>query len=116
MGRESQTSFAQTEFTAKKKQTRRERFPSKMETAVPWARLLALIEPFYPKGSRGRPPLGVEKMRRVYFLQPWHARADEALEDALCNRRAVRAFVGGDQRCPTRRRGSSSATRSKPTR
>ena len=27
-----------------------------METVILWAKLLAVIEPFYPKGERGRPP------------------------------------------------------------
>lgn len=84
------------EQPGKNKQTRRERFLSEMEQAVPWARLVALIEPFYPKGERGRPPLGVELMLRVYFLQQWYALADEALEDALYDSRSMRAFVGGD--------------------
>lgn len=93
---ERQTSFAQSEFAAKKKQTRRERFLAEMEVAVPWARLVGLIEPFYPKGERGRPPLGVERMLRVYFLQQWYALADEALEDALYDSQAMRAFVGSE--------------------
>ena len=93
---ERQISFAQGEFAAKKKQTRRERFLGEMEQAVPWARLVGLIEPFYPKGERGRPPLGIEKMLRVYFLQQWYALADEALEDALYDSQAMRAFVGSD--------------------
>lgn len=93
---ESQTSFAQAEFAAKKKSTRWERFLSEMEAAVPWARLVALIEPHYPKGERGRPPLGVERMLRVYFLQQWYALADEALEDALYDSQAMRAFVGAE--------------------
>ena len=80
----------------KQKVTRRERFLAEMEQAVPWARLVALIEPFYPQGKRGRPPLGVERMLRVYFLQQWYALADEALEDALHDSRAMHAFVGGD--------------------
>ena len=81
---------------AKQKLTRRERFLQGMDAAVPWARLVTLIEPFYPQGKRGRPPLGVERMLRVYFLQQWYALADEALEDALYDSRAMRAFVGGD--------------------
>ena len=79
---------------AKQKQTRCERFLTEMNQAVPWARLVALIKPFYPKGERGRLPLGVELMLRVYFLQQWYALADEALEDALYGSRAMRAFVG----------------------
>ena len=93
---ENQTSFAQAEYAGKKKQTRRERFLGEMEGLVPWARLVALIVPFYPKGERGRPPMGIEKMLRVYFLQQWYSLADEALEDALYDSQALRAFVGID--------------------
>jgi len=93
---ENQTSFAQAEYAGKKKQTRRERFLSEMEALVPWARLVGLITPFYPKGTRGRPPMGVEKMLRMYFLQLWYALADEALEDALYDSQALRSFVGID--------------------
>ena len=80
----------------KEKVTRRERFLGEMQAAVPWARLVALIEPFYPPGKRGRPPLGVGLMLRVYFLQQWYALADEALEDAIHDSRAMRAFIGGE--------------------
>ena len=82
---ENQTSFAQAEYAGEKKQTRRERFLGEMEGLVPWARLVALIVPFYPKGEWGRPPMSVKKMLRVYFLQQWYALADEAFEDALYN-------------------------------
>ncbi len=71
-----QTSFAQAEFAAKKKITRREKFLTRMEEVIPWARLLAVIEPFYPKGERGRPPIGLERMLRVYFLQQWYGPSD----------------------------------------
>lgn len=66
-----QTTFAHAEFANKKKTTRREKFLARMEEVIPWARLLAVIEPHYPKGKRGRPPVGLERMLRVYFLQPW---------------------------------------------
>jgi len=64
---EAQLSFAQTEYGRKKKITRREKFLGQMEKVVPWGRLVALMEPHYPKGERGRPPTGIEKMLRVYF-------------------------------------------------
>ena len=67
-----QATFAHAEFTANKKTTRREKFLALMEEVIPWARLLAVIEPPYPKGQRGRPPVGLELMLRVYFLQPWY--------------------------------------------
>ena len=75
-GMTHQTSFAQAEFAAKKKITRREKFLTRMEEVIPWARLLAVIEPFYPKGERGRPPIGLERMLRVYFLQQWYGPSD----------------------------------------
>jgi IS5 family transposase len=67
-----------------------------MERVVPSARLIAVIEPFYPNGQRGRPPIGLERILRVYFLQQWYARADEALEDAIYDRQALRGFPGLD--------------------
>ena len=88
-----QISFAQAEFAGKKKITRREKFLTRMEEVLPWARLLAVIEPHYPKGERGRPPLGLERMLRVYFLQQWYGLADEALEDALYDSQALRSFA-----------------------
>src|SRR5215213_183279 len=89
-----QPSFAQAEFAGKKKITRREKFLAEMERVVPWARLVALLEPHYPTGRRGRPPIGLERMLRIYFLQQWYALADEALEDALYDSQALRCFAG----------------------
>ena len=88
-----QPSFSQVEFADKKKITRREKFLTRMEALIPWARLLAVIEPFYPKGERGRPPVGLERMLRVYFLQQWYGLADEALEDALYDSQALQGFA-----------------------
>jgi transposase, IS5 family len=88
-----QTSFSQAEFADKKKITRREKFLARMEEIIPWVDLLAVIEPFYPKGERGRPPLGLERMLRVYFLQQWYGLADEAIEDAIYDSQAMRGFA-----------------------
>ena len=88
-----QPSFSQAEFANKKKITRREKFLAGMEAVIPWGKLLAVIEPFYPKGERGRPPVGLERMLRVYFLQQWYGLADEALEDALYDSQALRGFA-----------------------
>ena len=67
-----------------------------MERVVPWGRLCGVIEPHYPQGKRGRPPVGIERMLRIYFLQQWYALADEALEDALYDCQAMRTFAGID--------------------
>ena len=63
---------------------------------VPWPKLCALIEPFYPKPGNGRPPVGVERMLRMYFLQQWFNLADPAVEDALYESAVMRQFVGID--------------------
>jgi len=91
-----QPSFAIAEFLGKKKVTRREKFLTEMERIVPWARLVAVVVPHYPTGRRGRPPIGIERMLRVYFLQQWYGLADEALEDAIYDSQAMRIFVGID--------------------
>ena len=93
----SQRSFASAEYALKKKRTRREKFLAEMERIVPWARLIAVIEPLYPTSGRvGRQPVGVPRMLRMYCLQQWYGLADEALEDALYDSQALRDFVGID--------------------
>jgi IS5 family transposase len=93
----SQRSFASAEYALKKKRTRREKFLADMERVVPWARLIAVIEPLYPTSGRvGRQPIGVPRMLRMYCLQQWYGLADEALEDALYDSQALRDFVGID--------------------
>jgi len=91
-----QGSFAQAEYAGKRKQTRRDKFLAEMERVVPWSRLVERLRPLYPKGSRGRPPVGLERMLRIYFLQQWYGLADEALEDALYDSQALRGFAGID--------------------
>src|ERR1700733_4330446 len=93
----SQISFSAAEYAKKKKQTRREKFLDEMEQVVPWARLMEVIEPYYPKsGKRGRPPIGLERMLRMYFIQQWYGLADEAVEDAIYDSQALRQFLGID--------------------
>ena len=91
-----QLSFAQSEYAMKKKVTRRERFLGEMEEVVPWERLMEVIKPHYPKGERGRRPIGIERMLRIYFLQQWYGLADEALEDTIYDSQAMRTFAGID--------------------
>ncbi|MGE5320688.1 MAG: IS5 family transposase [Hyphomicrobiaceae bacterium] len=89
-----QGSFAEAEYGAKKKQTRRDKFLAEMEAVVPWSRLMERLAPLYPKGERGRPPIPLERMLRVYFVQQWYGLADEAVEDALYDSQALRGFAG----------------------
>jgi len=100
-----QPAFPGLRHAMKKKQTRREKFLAEMEAVVPWTRLLALIEPHYPKArpKGGRPPMELETMLRVYFLQQWYALSDPMAEEMLYDSDAMRHFAGielGDDRIP----------------
>src|SRR6516162_9398055 len=85
-----------TGFERYTKKTKRTLFLEAMEQVVPWAELCGLIEPYYPKAGNGRPPVGLERMLRIYFLQQWFNLADPAVEDALYESAVMRAFVGID--------------------
>ncbi len=87
-----QPSFSEVEYSGKKRQTRRDQFLNQMEKQVPWQEWIALIEPFYPKGERGRPPIGCEKMLRLYLLQAWYNLSDEGMEDAVYDSQSLRKF------------------------
>src|SRR5438270_11665326 len=91
-----QLTLAAVGFERYAKTTRRAVFLAEMERVVPWSALCALIEPFYPKPGNGRPPVGVERMLRMYFLQHWFNLSDPAVEEALYDSQAMRRFVGID--------------------
>src|SRR5437899_7987871 len=88
-----QLTLAEVGFERYAKTTRRAAFLAEMERVVPWSALCALIEPFYPKPGNGRPPVGVERMLRIYFLQQWFNLSDPAVEEALYDSVAMRRFV-----------------------
>ena len=92
-----QTSFSELEYAAKKKQTRRDRFLSEIEAVTPWTALIDTVAPHYPSsGGRGRPPIGLERMLRMYIAQQCFGLSDEGTEDALYDSQAIRRFVGVD--------------------
>jgi transposase, IS5 family len=78
------------------KATRRDEFLKTMELIVPWKELFDVIEPFYPKAGNGRPPIGLERMLRIHFVQHWFNLADLACEEALYDSVSLRRFVGID--------------------
>jgi hypothetical protein len=63
-----------------------------MDKIIPWSAWIAMIEPFYPNDHRGRPPIGIEKMLRMYLLQLWFNLSDEGVEDAIYDSYALRKF------------------------
>ncbi len=92
-----QQSLAEEGFERFRKPTRREQFLEEMDKIIPWQDLCEAIEPFYPKPEgAGRPPVGLERMLRIHFLQHWFNLSDPAVEEALYDSRAMRRFVGVD--------------------
>jgi len=89
-----QETFASLAWSSKGRTTRRERFLAEMNAVVPWERLLALIAPYYPKGASGRPPMPLERMLRIYFMQQWFNLSDPQAEDALYDMESMRRFAG----------------------
>jgi IS5 family transposase len=91
-----QITFAAAGFERYAKTTRRAVFLAEMDQVVPWRRLCALISPYYPKPGNGRPPIPLERMLRIHFLQAWFNLSDPAAEGALYESATLRAFAGID--------------------
>ena len=89
----SQMSFGDAEYAGKRKRTRREVFLAEMDKVVPWPRLLALIEPAYPKAGNGRPPYPLATMLRVHLMQNWFGLSDPGMEEALYEIAPLRQFA-----------------------
>jgi len=93
-----QLTLADSGFEKFSKTTRRAQFLAEMDRVMPWRELCALIEPVYPKGTTGagRPPVPLERMLRIHCLQHWFNLSDPAVEEALYDSAAMRAFAGID--------------------
>jgi IS5 family transposase len=75
------------------KKTRKREFLEQMERVVPWAVLVQIVEPHYPKAKTGRPPFGIETMLRIHYLQQWFGLSDPAMEEALHDVPLYREFA-----------------------
>jgi IS5 family transposase len=75
------------------KRTRKREFLDEMERVVPWAALVQVVQPYYPRAKTGRPPFGIESMLRIHYLQQWFALSDPAMEEALHDMPVFREFA-----------------------
>lgn len=91
-----QQSFADIEYGNRKRVTKRDEFLGIMEEVIPWDEWVRVVEPYYPKGKRGRPPRGIETMLRMYLLANWFNLSDEGVEDAIYDSYAFRKFMQVD--------------------
>jgi IS5 family transposase len=89
----AQRTFASMAWSSKGKVTRRERFLAEMNAVIPWADLVGLIAPHYPKAGNGTQPYPLEQMLRIYCLQQWFNLSDPAAEEALYDSEAMRRFA-----------------------
>ena len=94
MSEAAQSTFAELEYAAKKRKTRREKFLERMEGLVPWSELEEAIRPHYPKAGRGRRPYALSSMLRVHCVQLFYNLSDPGMEDMLYEVESVRRFAG----------------------
>lgn len=99
-----QLTFADSEFNGKRRKTRKELFLARMEALLPWAMMLEVIEPVYPKAGNGRRPYPLDTMLRIHCMQQWYSLSDGAMEDALYEITSMRLFakLSLDQPIPDR--------------
>lgn len=93
---EKQMSFTEMEYSQRHRTTKRDSFLKEMDELIPWEECVAMIVPYYPSGSRGRPPREIEQMLRMILLQTWFSLSDEGVEDAIYDSYAMKTFMGLD--------------------
>ena len=92
-----QPSFTDVEYGNRRRVSRREKFLDTMNATIPWGRWVGVIEPYYYRdrvGQRGRKPVPLETMLRMYLLQVWFSLSDEGVEEAIYDSYAMRRFMG----------------------
>ena len=89
-----QLTFAEVEYSHKRRQTRREKFLEQMNRLIPWTAMEEQILPHYPKNGRGRQPYPMPVMLRIHCLQLFYNLSDPAMEDSLYEIESMRRFAG----------------------
>ena len=64
-----------------------------MEEIIPWSYWVEMIRPYYFNNKRGRKPIGVETMLRMYLMQIWFNLSDDVIEDSIYDSYAMRTFM-----------------------
>lgn len=91
---DQQLTFADSEFSNKRRQPRKEKFLDRMDKLIPWTRIEAVIVPHYPKAGNGRRSHPLSTMLRIHCMQQWYSLSDPAMEDALYEIASMRLFAG----------------------
>ena len=91
---EEQLTFSAMEYDSRKYSTAKSRFLEMMDAKIDWAKWCEIIEPYYFDGKHGRPPVGLERMLRMYLLQSWYSLSDREVEDEINEGLSFRKFMG----------------------
>ena len=89
----NQLTFSDMEYSNRKRKTKREEFLDAMEEIIPWKYWVDMIRPYYFNNQRGRRPIGIETMLRMYLMQIWFNLSDEGIEDSIYDSYAMRSFM-----------------------
>lgn len=89
----SQITLTDLEYSNRKKKTKREEFLDSMDEIIPWSNWVDMIRPYYFNNKRGRKPIGIESMLRMYLMQIWFSLSDEGIEDSIYDSYAMRTFM-----------------------
>jgi IS5 family transposase len=89
----SQITLTDLEYSNRKKKTKREEFLDSMDEIIPWSYWVEMIRPYYFNNERGRKPIGIETMLRMYLMQIWFSLSDEGIEDSIYDSYAMRTFM-----------------------
>lgn len=89
----SQITLTDLEYSNRKKKTKREEFLDSMDEIIPWSYWVDMIRPYYFNNKRGRKPIGIESMLRMYLMQIWFSLSDEGIEDSIYDSYAMRTFM-----------------------
>ena len=77
-----------------KEENEAEEFQEIMEEIIPREDWVEIIRLYYPAWKRGRPPIEIEIMLRMYLLQCWFSLSDEGVEGTIYDSYAMRKFMG----------------------
>ena len=89
----NQLTFTDLEYSNRRKKTKREEFLDAMDEIIPWSHWIDMIRPYYFNSKRGRRPIGIETMLRMYLMQIWFNLSDEGIEDSIYDSYAMRTFI-----------------------
>jgi len=88
-----QPSLTDAEYQFRRRVTKREEFLTMMDDIIPWDEWTAVIRPYYYDGKKGRKPVRLDTILRMYLLQVWFNLSDEAVEDQVNDSFAMRQFM-----------------------